>query len=61
MNQELILIISAIREDKGLCTKYSVKCHGIECENCILAGVYIQNFYRDYIVKMGERILCNNI
>lgn len=57
MNQELILILSAIREDKGPCTKYSVKCHGIDCGNCILAEVYIQNFYKDYIVKMGERIL----
>ncbi len=61
MNQELVLILSSIRKDKRLCTVYSFECHGVECENCIMAGVYRQEFYRDYVIKMGERILCNSI
>lgn len=57
MNQELILILSSIKNTKLMCTRYSIYCHGIECENCILAPVYEKKYYNDLVMQMGERIL----
>ena len=57
MNQELILILSSIKNTKFMCTRYSIECPGVECENCILAPVYEKKYYSDHLMKMGERIL----
>lgn len=57
MNEELILILSLLRNNKVHCTNYNIECSGITCEHCVLCPTYRKKYYIDYVITMGERIL----
>lgn len=57
MSQELIFILSLLRNNKVHCTKYDIGCAGVTCEHCVLCPTYTQKYYIDHVMKMGERIL----
>lgn len=64
MNQELILILSSIVDESKLCTETvnAFHCTFASCDNCILITYEDREEHYVYkIIKMGERILCNNI
>lgn len=61
MNQELVLILSLLRNNKVHCTNYNIGCYKVTCGHCILCPTYTGKYYIDHVIKMGERILCNNI
>lgn len=57
MNQELIFILSLLRNSKIHCTKYVIRYEGVTCEHCVLCPRYTQKYYIDHVLQMGERIL----
>lgn len=60
MNQELIIILQAIHDDKILCKETIKKfsCYVINCSNCpLIPHAYSGNFYVTKIIKLGRGMI----
>lgn len=61
MNNELIVILRAIRNTEKLCheTKDLFSCDGVECDSCPLMKKVFnsEKFYITKFLELGERIL----
>lgn len=60
MNQELIIILKAIHNEKILCKETTKKfsCYDISCSNCpLIPHAYSCNFYVTKIIKLGRDMI----
>lgn len=59
MNQELIIILKAIHDEKILCKETAGKfnCYTISCSNCpLIPHANSGNFYVTKLIKLSKRI-----
>lgn len=60
MNQELIIILKAIHDEKILCKETTKKfsCYVIDCSNCpLIPHANSGNFYVTNIIKLGREMI----